>query len=106
MAQMRPQPRWPAQPQVRPNAAQAASSFPSMQAPFRSATRPPAAAPTSGSMRAMTSAGVRPMGSSGGAVVRAAPVSVSAQGPRAAPQPAPTYKYTQNMRNPGAPNQV
>lgn len=105
MAQMRPQPRWPAQPQVRPNAAQAASGFPNMQAPFRSATRPPAAAPSAGGMRAMA-AGVRPMGGGAGAVVRAAPVSVSAQGPRAAPQPAPAYKYTQNMRNPGAPTQA
>lgn len=54
MAQIRATPRWPAQPQVRPNAQGGASGFPNMQAPFRTAPRAPGAQP--GSMRNALSA--------------------------------------------------
>ena len=54
MAQIRATPRWPAQPQVRPNAQGGASGFPNMQAPFRTAPRAPGAQP--GTMRNALSA--------------------------------------------------
>lgn len=112
MSQMRPTPRWTAQPQVRPNAQAAASAFPNMQGPFRSTARAPTAA-TPAAMR-NTAITARPMTGAqqqnaaaavnanqlarGGAIAAAAgqPVSVSAQG-----RPA-NYKYTPNMRNPPA----
>jgi hypothetical protein len=54
MTQIRATPRWPAQPQVRPNAQGGASGFPNMQGPFRTAPRAPGAQP--GSMRNALSA--------------------------------------------------
>jgi len=103
MAQIRATPRWPAQPQVRPNAQGGASGFPNMQAPFRTAPRAPGAQP--GTMRNALSArpitGQQPVGAANIQGRPVAPtVSVSAQG-------RPTnYKYTANMRNPPQPMQV
>ncbi|KOB65113.1 PolyA-binding protein [Operophtera brumata] len=93
MAQIRPSPRWTAQPPVRPNAQSAASGYPNMQATFRPAPRAPAQA----AMR--SSLGARPItgqqGVAGQASIRAPLVN---QGGRPA-----GYKYTANMRNPPAP---
>lgn len=93
MAQIRPSPRWTAQPPVRPNAQSAASGYPNMQATFRPAPRAPAQA----AMR--SSLGARPItgqqGVAGQPSIRAPLVN---QGGRPA-----GYKYTANMRNPPAP---
>ena len=103
MAQIRATPRWPAQPQVRPNAQAGASGFPNMQGAFRTAPRAPGAQP--GSMRNALSArpitGQQPVGAANIQGRPMAPtVSVSAQG-------RPTnYKYTSNMRNPPQPMPV
>ncbi|KAF6212757.1 hypothetical protein GE061_010465 [Apolygus lucorum] len=130
MTHVRPQPRWPAQPQVRPNAQSAASGFPNMQASFRNAPRGPAgsnpavaamrtsainavAAASGGAARggAVPSAGGGPQvqrgAASAGGAVMAGQQQVAAGQPQAGPpvsvsaQGRPTnYKYTANMRNP------
>lgn len=96
MAQIRPQPRWPGQPPVRPSAQSASgSAFPTMPQAFRSVQRAPTSQPA---MRSSMSA--RPItGQQGAAAIpgRApmpAGVAVSGQA-----RPA-NYKYTANMRNP------
>lgn len=103
MAQMRPQPRWPAQPTIRPNAQAPGTGFPAMQPPYRTAPRAPTA--TQPSMRNAIAArpitGQQPsIQSRGGPIGGTQPVSVSAQG-----RPA-NYKYTANMRNPPQPMPV
>lgn len=93
MAQMRPSPRWTAQPPVRPNTQSAASGYPNMQAPFRPAPR----APTQAAMR--TSLGARPItGQQGVATAASIRAPLVTQSGRPA-----GYKYTANMRNPPAP---
>jgi polyadenylate-binding protein len=96
MAQIRPQPRWPGQPPVRPSTQTAGgSNFPTMPQAFRSVQRAPTSQPA---MRSSMSA--RPItGQQGAATIpgRApmpAGVAVSGQA-----RPA-NYKYTANMRNP------
>jgi len=94
MAQIRPQPRWPGQPPVRPAAGAAgggASGFPTMPQAFRSVQRAPTSAPA---MRSAMSA--RPITGQQGAVGGRAPLPASVAGQ---PRPA-NYKYTANMRNP------
>lgn len=105
IAQMRATPRWPAQPQVRPAAqATAASGFPNMPTPFRSAPRAPTSQP--GTMRNAMSArpitGQQGVGAANmqGRGPMPAGVAVSAQA-----RPA-NYKYTANMRNPPQPMPV
>ncbi|XP_075211789.1 poly(A) binding protein [Lycorma delicatula] len=105
MAQMRPQPRWAAQPHVRPNTQAAASAgFPNIQSPFRTAARAPAGAQPSSLRNAISARPITGqqagMGARGGPMAAAQPVSVSAQGR------APNYKYTPNMRNPPQPMPV
>jgi len=102
-AHFRSTPRWPAQPQVRPNAQGGASGFPNMQVPFR--TAPPAPCAQPGTMRNARSA--RPITVQqpvGAANIQGRPVaptvSVSAQG-----RPV-NFKYTANMRNPPQPMPV
>lgn len=102
MAQIRPQPRWPSGPQVRPSTqAASGSAFPTMPQSFRSVQRAPTSQQT---MR--TSISARPItGQQGAAAI-----------PGRAPMPAgvavnnqarPTnYKYTANMRNPPQAMQV
>lgn len=92
MTQIRPSPRWTAQPPVRPSAQTAASGYPNMQAPFRPAPRGPAQA----AMR--TSLGARPItGQQGVATAGSIRAPLVAQAGRPA-----GYKYTANMRNPPA----
>lgn len=103
MAQMRPQPRWPAQPQVRPSTQAPASGFPNMQPPYRTAPRAPTAQPASmrNALSARPITGQQPaIQGRGGPMGTAQPVSVSAQGRTA------NYKYTANMRNPPQPMPV
>ncbi|XP_054266677.1 polyadenylate-binding protein 4-like [Macrosteles quadrilineatus] len=97
MTQMRPQPRWPNQPTIRPNAQTPGTGFPAMQGPYRAAPRAPTA--TQPSMRNAIAArpitGQQPgIQGRGGPITGTQPVSVSAQGRTA------NYKYTPNMRNP------
>lgn len=93
MTQIRPSPRWTAQPPVRPSSQSAASGYPNMQAPFRPAPRGPA------QTALRTSLGARPItgqqGVATGSSIRAPLVSQNSR-------PA-GYKYTANMRNPPAP---
>lgn len=127
MAQMRPQPRWPAQP-VRPSAQAAASGFPNMQGPFRSGPRGPGAAGGGGgpgsaaaaaaAMRTSITAAAAAVAAAGRPAANAAAAAAAAAGNPAvarqlaqgAAQGAPVsvsaqgrpanYKYTANMRNP------
>uniref|UniRef100_A0A1B6M666 PABC domain-containing protein n=1 Tax=Graphocephala atropunctata TaxID=36148 RepID=A0A1B6M666_9HEMI len=103
MAQMRPQPRWPAQPTIRPNAQAPGTGFPAMQPPYRTAPRAPTAAQPSmrNAIAARPITGQQPnIQGRGGPIGSSQPVSVSAQG-------RPTnYKYTANMRNPPQPMPV
>lgn len=93
MTQIRPSPRWTAQPPVRPSAQTAASGYPNMQAPFRPAPRGPAQT----ALRA--SLGARPItGQQGVATATSIRAPLVTQGGRPA-----GYKYTANMRNPPAP---
>lgn len=103
MAQMRPQPRWPAQPQVRPSTQAPASGFPNMQPPYRTTPRAPTAQPAAmrNALSARPITGQQPaIQGRGGPMGAAQPVSVSAQGRTA------NYKYTANMRNPPQPMPV
>jgi len=103
MAQMRPQPRWPAQPTIRPNAQAPGTGFPAMQPPYRTAPRAPTAAQPSmrNAIAARPITGQQPgIQGRGGPITGNQPVSVSAQG-----RPA-NYKYTANMRNPPQPMPV
>ncbi|KAK9505104.1 hypothetical protein O3M35_009243 [Rhynocoris fuscipes] len=130
MAHVRPQPRWPAQPQARPNPQAAASGYPNMQGPFRSAPRGPAGAgpvtlrttmSTAAAVAAAAGVGGGGRGAGGApagvASVPRGPASGAApsagmvnQGAGAPPQQPPVsvsaqgrpanYKYTPNMRNP------
>ncbi|CAH1405997.1 unnamed protein product [Nezara viridula] len=128
MAQMRPQPRWPAQPQVRPSTQAAASGFPNMQGPFRSGPRGPGAAGGGGgpgsaaaaaaAMRSSISAAAAAVAAAGrptanaaaAAAAAAANPAVARQLAQGGSQGAPVsvsaqgrpanYKYTANMRNP------
>lgn len=103
MAQMRPQPRWPAQPQVRPSTQAPTSGFPNMQPPYRTAPRAPTAQPASmrNALSARPITGQQPtIQGRGGPMGPAQTVSVSAQGRTA------NYKYTANMRNPPQPMPV
>ncbi|XP_073958227.1 poly(A) binding protein [Choristoneura fumiferana] len=93
MTQIRPSPRWTAQPPVRPSSQTAASGYPNMQAPFRPAPR----GPTQAGMR--TSIGARPITGQQGV---AAAASIRAPLVTQSGRPA-GYKYTANMRNPPAP---
>lgn len=93
MTQIRPSPRWTAQPPVRPSSQTAASGYPNMQAPFRPAPR----GPTQAGMR--TSLGARPITGQQGV---AATASIRAPLVTQSGRPA-GYKYTANMRNPPAP---
>lgn len=90
---MRSTPRWPSQPQVRPNAQGGTSGYPGMQNTFRATTRAPGQAsamrnvssiarPITGQQPSMQ----RPMAGPGGVVNQSG-------------RPA-NYKYTANMRNP------
>ncbi|XP_026731331.1 polyadenylate-binding protein 1-A [Trichoplusia ni] len=93
MTQIRPSPRWTAQPPVRPSTQTAASGYPNMQAPFRPAPR----APTQAALR--TSLGARPItGQQGVATAASIRAPLVTQSGRPA-----GYKYTANMRNPPAP---
>lgn len=97
MAQMRPQPRWPAQPTIRPNAQAPGTGFPAMQPPYRTTARAPTAAQPSmrNAIAARPITGQQPgIQSRSGPIGGAQPVSVSAQGRTT------NYKYTPNMRNP------
>lgn len=98
MAQMRPQPRWPAQPTIRPNAQAPGTGFPAMQPPYRTPARAPTAAQSSmrNTIAARPITGQQPTIQNRGGPIGAGaqPVSVSAQGRTA------NYKYTPNMRNP------
>ncbi|KAL1115692.1 hypothetical protein AAG570_005982 [Ranatra chinensis] len=125
ISQIRPQPRWPAQPQVRPNAAQA-SGFQNMQASYRAAARAP---PGGAAAQAMRNAGLAGRAGGGqppvavvglqtarGVVATAAAMPPQSQqpppsvvAPQQAQQPVSVsaaqgrpanYKYTANMRNP------
>lgn len=96
---IRATPRWPAQPQVRPNAQGATTAYPGMQNAYRAAARAPGQA---GAMRNVSSI-ARPI--TGG---QQPPNMQSRAGPMAGPagavvtpggRPA-NYKYTANMRNP------
>ncbi|KAM3967808.1 poly A binding protein [Aphomia sociella] len=93
VTQIRPSPRWTAQPPVRPSTQSAASGYPNMQAPFRPAPR----GPTQATLR--TSLGARPItgqqGVAGAASIRTPLVTQSGR--------TAGYKYTANMRNPPAP---
>ncbi|KAG8258057.1 hypothetical protein J6590_036796 [Homalodisca vitripennis] len=103
MAQMRPQPRWPGQPAMRPNAQAPGTGFPTMQTPYRTAPRAPTAAQPSmrNAIAARPITGQQPsIQGRGGPIGSSQPVSVSAQG-----RPA-NYKYTANMRNPPQPMPV
>lgn len=103
MAQMRPQPRWPAQPPVRPSTQAPASGFPNMQPPYRTTPRAPTAQPAAmrNALSARPITGQQPaIQGRGGPMGAAQPVSVSAQGRTA------NYKYTANMRNPPQPMPV
>lgn len=94
MTQIRPQPRWSAQPQVRPSA-QTTPGFANMQTPFRTAAARPAAAQPAAIRNPMAA---RPIIGQQAAMVTARtgppPVSVSAQARTSG------YKYTSNVRNP------
>ncbi|CAG9796633.1 unnamed protein product [Diatraea saccharalis] len=93
MTQIRPSPRWTAQPPVRPSTQTAASGYPNMQAPFRPAPR----GPTQAALR--TSLGARPItGQQGVATAASIRAPLVTQSGRPA-----GYKYTANMRNPPAP---
>lgn len=130
MTHARPQPRWPSQPQVRPNA-QAAAGFANMQAPFRNAPRGPAGS-SPAIAGAMRTSAINAVAAASGGAARGAPVQQSGGGPQVArgaggagnavmaaqqqvaagpPQAGPpvsvsaqgrppNYKYTSNMRNP------
>jgi polyadenylate-binding protein len=104
MAQIRPQPRWPAQPQVRPNAQ--AANYTGMQTQFRTTPRGVPSTVASQTLRTAT-VSTRTMN----------PAPVAARMPQVPPTmlavPAPTattaaavsarsqpYKYTSNVRNP------
>jgi polyadenylate-binding protein len=105
MTQIRPQPRWPAQPQVRPNAQ--AANYTGVQTPFRTAPRGVPSSVASQSLRTaavstrtMNTAPVAArlpqqvspavLAVSANAATTAAAISVHSQ----------PYKYTSNMRNP------
>lgn len=93
MTQIRPSPRWTAQPPVRPSAQTAASAYANMQPPYRPAPR----GPTQATLR--TSLGARPItGQQGVAAAASIRAPLVPQGGRPA-----GYKYTSNMRNPPAP---
>ncbi|KAJ0182548.1 hypothetical protein K1T71_001917 [Dendrolimus kikuchii] len=93
MTQIRPSPRWTAQPPVRPNTQTAASAYANMQPPYRPAPR----GPTQATLR--TSLGARPItGQQGVAAATSIRAPLVTQGGRSA-----GYKYTANMRNPPAP---
>ncbi|CAH2102572.1 unnamed protein product [Euphydryas editha] len=92
MTQIRPSPRWTAQPSVRPSTQTAASAYPNMQPPFRPAPR----GPTQTALR--TSLGARPItGQQGVAAASTIRAPLVTSGRPAG------YKYTANMRNPPAP---
>ncbi|XP_045448192.1 polyadenylate-binding protein 1-A [Melitaea cinxia] len=92
MTQIRPSPRWTAQPSVRPSTQAAASAYPNMQPPFRPAPR----GPTQTALR--TSLGARPItGQQGVAAASTIRAPLVTSGRPAG------YKYTANMRNPPAP---
>lgn len=102
MAQIRPQPRWPAQPQVRPNA-QAASY--SMPAQFRTQTRVPTTVAQQTLRTAVTTrtlntqpipSRIPPMGQ---AVLAASGASAANAAAAASNRPQP-FKYTSSVRNP------
>ncbi|KAJ8687113.1 hypothetical protein QAD02_022907 [Eretmocerus hayati] len=97
MAQIRPTPRWAAQP--RPGAPAGGSGFPAMQTPFRAAPRAQVQQP--GIMRNPIPA--RPITAGQQAVPGAANMQARVMpGPAmgVVPQGRPGYKYTPNMRNP------
>ncbi|KAG6440578.1 polyadenylate-binding protein 1-A [Manduca sexta] len=94
MTQIRPSPRWTAQPPVRPSTQTAASAYANMQPPYRPAPRAPAQA----TLR--TSLGARPITGQQGVATAAA--SIRAPLVTQSSRPA-GYKYTANMRNPPAP---
>lgn len=93
VAPIRATPRWPAQPQVRPNTQGGTSAYPGMQNAFRAAARAPGQASAMRNVSSMArpitgqqTANIRPMAAPGGVVN---------------PTGRPTnYKYTANMRNP------
>lgn len=102
MAQIRPQPRWPAQPQVRPSAQ--AANYSSMPAQYRTTPRgvPSTVASqtlrTAVSTRSMNTAPVARMPQVTPTVMAvSAATATTAAAASARSQP---YKYTSNMRNP------
>jgi polyadenylate-binding protein len=96
MAQIRPQPRWPGQPPVRPSTQSASgSAFPTMPQAFRSVQRAPTSQPAMrSSMSARPITGQQGVAAIPGRAPMPAGVAVSGQA-----RPA-NYKYTANMRNP------
>nr|CAD7443667.1 unnamed protein product [Timema bartmani]CAD7455118.1 unnamed protein product [Timema tahoe] len=100
IAQIRATPRWPSQPQVRPNTQGGTSGFSNMQTPFRTAPRIPGTQlgvmRNSFSARHIPVTGQQPMGPTNmqGRPMGAPTLSLSAQGRST------NYKYTPNMRNP------
>lgn len=101
MTQMRPQPRWPAQPAVRQPAQSA--NYSTMQAPFRNTPRAPSSVPaqtlrSSVNTRTMNTQPVARMPPMTPAVMGvAASTATTAAAASGRPQP---YKYTSTMRNP------
>lgn len=92
MTQIRPAPRWTAQPSVRPSAQSAASAYPNMQPQFRPTPR----GPTQTTLR--TSLGARPITGQQGVAA-----ATSIRAPLVTSGRPAGYKYTANMRNPPAP---
>lgn len=96
MAQIRTTPRWPAQPQVRPNAQSGANAYAGMQGSYRAVPRPPnqstAMRTTMNPPRPIT--GQQAPNLQG----RAIPTQSVVQGGGAS-RPA-NYKYNSNVRNP------
>lgn len=93
---MRATPRWPAQPQVRPNAQGATTGYPGMQNPYRATARVPGQA---SAMRNVSSYARPITGGQQQPNMQSRPMA--GPGTVVNPNGRPTnYKYTSNMRNP------
>lgn len=94
MAQIRTTPRWPAQPQVRPNAQSGANAYAGMQGSYRAVPRPP------NQSTAMRTTMNQPRPITGQQAPNLQGRALPAQGVVQGAARQANYKYTSNVRNP------